>query len=61
MLSRRRAPGAISHVKTVVGAVVDVQFETEILSPILNALEVQHFHGGHLVLEVANHLGESSA
>ncbi|KAJ3527056.1 hypothetical protein NM688_g8179 [Phlebia brevispora] len=47
-------------VKTVIGAVVDVQFETENLPPILNALEVQDFHGGRLVLEVAAHLGENS-
>lgn len=46
--------------KTVIGAVVDVQFETETLPPILNALEVQDFHGGRLVLEVASHLGENT-
>ena len=50
----------MGHVKTVIGAVVDVQFETENLPPILNALEVQDFHGGRLVLEVAAHLGENS-
>ena len=26
----------------------------------MNALEVQDFHGGQLVLEVASHLGENS-
>ena len=46
--------------KTVIGAVVDVQFETEDLPPILNALEVQDFQSGRLVLEVAAHLGENS-
>ena len=50
----------VGTVKTVIGAVVDVQFETENLPPILNALEVQDFHGGRLVLEVASHLGENS-
>ena len=54
------AKGAIGTVKTVIGAVVDVQFETDGLPPILNALEVQDFHGGRLVLEVASHLGENS-
>lgn len=54
------ALGAVGQVKTVIGAVVDVQFETENLPPILNALEVQDFHGGRLVLEVAAHLGENS-
>ncbi|KAF8136475.1 ATP2, beta subunit of the F1 sector of mitochondrial F1F0 ATP synthase [Boletus edulis] len=54
------AKGAIGSVKTVIGAVVDVQFETDALPPILNALEVQDFHGGRLVLEVASHLGENS-
>ena len=38
----------------------DVQFETDNLPPILNALEVENFHGGRLVLEVASHLGENS-
>jgi ATP synthase alpha/beta family, beta-barrel domain len=42
--------------------VVDVQFNTDNLPPILNALEVQNFRvsGGRLVLEVASHLGENS-
>jgi F-type H+-transporting ATPase subunit beta len=54
------AKGAVGSVKTVIGAVVDVQFDTDNLPPILNALEVQDFHGGRLVLEVASHLGENS-
>ena len=54
------AKGQVGSVKTVIGAVVDVQFDTENLPPILNALEVQDFHGGRLVLEVASHLGENS-
>ncbi|KIY47709.1 ATP synthase F1, beta subunit [Fistulina hepatica ATCC 64428] len=52
--------GAVGTVKTVIGAVVDVQFDTDNLPPIINALEVQDFHGGRLVLEVASHLGENS-
>ena len=40
------------------GAVVDVQFEGE-LPEILNALETDN-HGNRLVLEVAQHLGEST-
>ena len=54
------APGAIGHAKMVIDAVVDVRFETENPPPILNALEVQDFHGGHLILEVTAHLGENS-
>ena len=54
------APGAIGHVKTVIDAIMEVQFDTENLPPILNALEVQDFHSGHLVLEVAAHLDENS-
>ena len=54
------AKATAGYVKTVIGAVVDVQFETDDLPPILNALEVQDFHGGRLVLEVASHLGENS-
>merc|ERR1711977_471627 len=49
---------SIGQVKTVIGAVVDVQFDSENLPPILNALEVQGF-GTRLVLEVAQHMGEN--
>ncbi|CAK7267482.1 atp2, beta subunit of the F1 sector of mitochondrial F1F0 ATP synthase [Sporothrix epigloea] len=41
----------------VIGAVVDVKFDTEKLPAILNALETQN-NGQKLVLEVAQHLGE---
>ena len=46
--------GAISQ---VMGAVVDVKFDDN-LPEILNALEVDN-DGNRLVLEVAQHLGES--
>jgi len=42
----------------VIGAVVDVSFEGD-LPPILNSLEVQD-HDHRLVLEVAQHLGDSN-
>ena len=45
------------QIVAVIGAVVDVQFEGE-LPPILNALEVQG-RTSRLVLEVAQHLGQS--
>ncbi|KAI8832724.1 P-loop containing nucleoside triphosphate hydrolase protein, partial [Chytridium lagenaria] len=45
-------------VRSVIGAVVDVQFEGD-LPPILNALEVQN-HSVRLVLEVSQHLGENT-
>lgn len=45
------------QISQVIGAVVDVQFEGEI-PPILNALEVQGVEN-RLVLEVAQHLGDS--
>ena len=48
----------IGHVTQVIGAVVDVKFEGE-LPAILNALETIN-NGSSLVLEVAQHLGESS-
>src|SRR5512143_1769537 len=51
-------PNAVGKITQVIGAVVDVQFETH-LPAILNALETTN--GGHrLVLEVAQHLGEST-
>src|SRR5438445_4612072 len=48
----------VGHVTQVIGAVVDVQFEGD-LPEILNALETKN-HGNRLVLEVAQHLGEST-
>src|SRR5438874_3451644 len=48
----------VGHIAQVIGAVVDVQFEGE-LPPILNALETEN-QGNRLVLEVAQHLGEST-
>jgi F-type H+-transporting ATPase subunit beta len=50
--------GPKGHVRQVMGAVVDVQF-AEHLPEILNALETDN-HGNRLVLEVAQHLGEST-
>src|SRR3982751_3498213 len=46
------------RIAQVIGAVVDVQFEGE-LPAILNALETTN-QGNRLVLEVAQHLGEST-
>ena len=47
----------VGRVAQVIGAVVDVSFEGE-LPPILGALETDN-NGQRLVLEVAQHLGES--
>jgi len=49
---------AVGHISQVIGAVVDVKFD-EHLPAILNALETDN-HGNRLVLEVAQHLGEST-
>ena len=46
------------RITQVIGAVVDVQFEGH-LPAILNALETKN-GGNRLVLEVAQHLGEST-
>src|SRR5256886_1681461 len=46
------------HITQVIGAVVDVKFEGH-LPAILNALETKN-QGNRLVLEVAQHLGEST-
>ena len=48
----------VGRISQVIGAVIDVQFDGE-LPPILNALECDN-HGQRLVLEVAQHLGEST-
>ncbi len=52
------AQNAVGKITQVIGAVVDVQFEGD-LPPILNALETKN-GGNRLVLEVAQHLGEST-
>src|SRR5271166_2599087 len=49
---------ATGRVTQVIGAVVDVKFDSY-LPPILNALETVN-NGNRLVLEVAQHLGENS-
>src|SRR6516164_1284735 len=48
----------VGHITQVIGAVVDVQFDSH-LPAILNALETKN-QGHRLVLEVAQHLGEST-
>jgi F-type H+-transporting ATPase subunit beta len=54
-MAKKKVVGRITQ---VIGAVVDVQFE-EHLPEILNALETDN-NGRRLVLEVAQHLGEST-
>ncbi|MGH6684022.1 MAG: F0F1 ATP synthase subunit beta, partial [Pseudolabrys sp.] len=51
-------PNAVGKITQVIGAVVDVQFEDH-LPAILNALETKN-GDNRLVLEVAQHLGEST-
>src|SRR6267378_5990811 len=48
----------VGRITRVIGAVVDVQFDGH-LPAILNALETKN-QGNRLVLEVAQHLGEST-
>ena len=50
--------GAKGHVRQVMGAVVDAQFDEE-LPKILNALVTEN-QGSRLILEVAQHLGENT-
>src|SRR5436305_9677510 len=52
------AANQTGHITQVIGAVVDVQFEGH-LPAILNAIETRN-RGNRLVLEVAQHLGEST-
>ncbi|HVA13247.1 MAG TPA: F0F1 ATP synthase subunit beta [Stellaceae bacterium] len=52
------AKNNIGSITQIIGAVVDVKFDGE-LPPILSALHIQH-QGKTLVLEVAQHLGEST-
>ena len=57
-MATRRENIQAGHVTQVMGAVVDVQFDGH-LPAILNALHTDN-HGNRLVLEVAQHLGEST-
>jgi F-type H+/Na+-transporting ATPase subunit beta len=57
-MATRRENIQAGHVTQVLGAVVDVQFDGH-LPAILNALHTDN-HGNRLVLEVAQHLGEST-
>ena len=50
-------PGKISQ---IMGAVVDVEFKEGNLPEIMNALEIERPDDDNLVLEVAQHLGEST-
>lgn len=52
---QQTAKGAKGRVVSVIGAVVDVQFDEQ-LPPILNALQVDG-RSPKLILEVAQHLG----
>ncbi|KAI9588018.1 hypothetical protein GQX74_003864 [Glossina fuscipes] len=51
------APTKIGKICSIIGPVVDVVFEHDV-PQIMNALEVQDYPGGRLVLEVFHHLGE---
>jgi len=58
MANTNQQTGHSGRITQVIGAVVDVQFEGH-LPAILNALETSN-NGNRLVLEVAQHLGEST-
>jgi len=49
----------IGKISQIMGAVVDVTFEGGNLPEILNALNVDRGDEGNLILEVAQHLGDS--
>ena len=50
----------VGKVSQIMGAVVDVVFEDNQLPEIMNALEIEHGEEGKLVLETAQHLGDST-
>src|SRR6201990_1666817 len=58
MATAQAGSNKVGKITQVIGAVVDVQFDGY-LPEILNALETKN-QGGRLVLEVAQHLGEST-
>jgi F-type H+-transporting ATPase subunit beta len=58
MAKTKATAATTGHIRQVMGAVVDVQFDGE-LPAIMNALETEN-RGNRLVLEVAQHLGENT-
>ena len=50
----------VGKVSQIMGAVVDVVFEDDQLPEFMNALEIDHGEEGKLVLETAQHLGDST-
>ena len=56
----------IGHISQIIGAVVDVKFDTEgqeaekVLPRIHEALEVTHPDGRNIVIEVQQHIGEDT-
>src|SRR5208282_4311867 len=58
LVKRAMMANTVGHITQVIGAVVDVHFDDH-LPAILNALETTN-QGNRLVLEVAQHLGEST-
>ena len=59
IIKKEKESGKLGHISQVMGAVVDVKFDNvDELPPILTALECVN-NGQKLVLEVAQHLGES--
>ena len=48
------------QISQIMGAVVDVEFTDGDLPKIMNALEIERNDGTNLILEVAQHLGDST-
>ena len=57
--NKQKMMNALGHINQVVGVVVDVEFEKGQLPAIYNALEVE-LNGKNILLEVAQHLDETS-
>jgi len=47
-------------ISQIMGAVVDVEFSDGNLPKIMNALQIERDNNNNLILEVAQHLGEST-
>src|ERR1700723_689960 len=58
-MATTQVKGKTGTISQIVGVVIDVEFSTDSLPAIYNALEVE-LDGKKLVLEVAQHLSESS-
>ena len=51
---------AIGKITQIIGAVLDIKFQTEELPAINNAIEITRADGSKLIVEISQHLGDDT-